>query len=95
MNQQTSHTLTSLIENYQGLTRNEAYLWKKTAMSTIKLKIKVTKRTLTTLELRKLIRRKIPTNDVMQFVKKIESKNHRNKKAEKCILHGGFNEKTV
>ena len=73
MNQQTSHNLSSLIANYQGFTQPEAFQWKKTAMLTIKLKIKVTKRTLTTLELRRLIRRQIPTNDVMQFVKSIES----------------------
>ena len=79
MNQQTSHKISSLIDNYQGFTQHEAFLWKKTAMSTIKLKIKVTKRTLTTLELRRLIRRRIPTNDVMQFVKKIQSKNYRKK----------------
>ena len=68
------YNFSSLISRYQGFTLNEASLWKKTAMTTIKLKIKYTKRHLTTLELRRLIRRKTPTNDVMQFIKNIKSK---------------------
>ena len=79
MNNQTSHNLSSLISRYQGFTHNEASLWKKTAMSAIKLKIKVTKRHLTTLELRRLIKRKTPTNDVMHFIKNIQFKYHRNR----------------
>ena len=79
MNQQTSHNLSSLIHSYQGFTHHEAFQWKKTAVSAIKIKVKLTKQCLTTLELRRLIRRKIPTNDVMNFVRSIESKNHRNR----------------
>ena len=79
MNSLTSHDLAVLISTYQGFTRHEAFLWKKTAMSVLKLKIKYTKRHLTTLELRKLIRRKTPTNDVYQFIRNIESKNHKNR----------------
>ena len=77
MNNQTSHNLASLISSYQGFTRHEASLWKKTAMLVIKLKIKYTKRHLTTLELRRLIRRKTPTNDVMHFIKNLESRYHK------------------
>ena len=64
---------------YQRFTPQEAFQWKKTGVSVIKLKVKLTKRTLTTLELRKLIKRKTPTNDVKHFIKHIKSKYHRNR----------------
>ena len=79
MNNQTSHKISSLIQTYQRFTPQEAFQWKKTGVSVIKLKVKLTKRTLTTLELRKLIKRKTPTNDVKHFIKHIKSKYHRNR----------------
>ena len=79
MNNQTSHKISSLIQCYQRFTPMEAFQWKKTSVSVIKLKIKLTKRILTTIELRKLIKRKTPTNDVMHFIKHIKSKYHRNR----------------
>ena len=56
----------------------EASLWTKISKLTLNLKLKFTKRALTTLLLRRLLRRNTATNDVANFIKKIPRKFHQN-----------------
>ena len=76
MRRNTSHRVSELIP-LNAISPMEASVWTKIAKFTLNLKIKMTKRVLTTLLLRRLMRRNTGTNDIESFVRNIPRKFHR------------------
>ena len=80
MRRKTSHKLTYLMYSMQSaISPMEAHTWKQISKGVFHLKIKMTKRVLTSLLLQKLKKKKTGTNDVEHYIKNIKRKFAKNK----------------
>ena len=77
MRRNTSHRVSMLIR-LNAISPMEASLWTKVSTFVLNLKLKMTKRNLTVILLRRLMRRHTGTNDVEHFVKNIPRQYHKN-----------------